>query len=118
MAKHTTTHADQASSSQTQAVQQAQPHTIDIPDALPIRLHVHDLARHSVTTPGGKRYVVATFDDTHPGNGFITAVYPQQYNYQTLIRQEKARYSSSTSEEAMQKHTTTLQAIQQGKLGL
>lgn len=116
MAKHTTPRAEHSSSAQTQALQPAHPQTVEVTDALPIRLHVLDLARHSIAAPDGKRFVVATFDDTHLGRGYMTAIYPQQYNYQTLVRLEIAHFSSPTPEEAMRRHIATLQAIHQGKL--
>jgi hypothetical protein len=116
MAKHSTTRGEQASTTQTQAVQSAHPQNIEIANALPMRLHALDLARHSTIAPNGKRYVVSTFDDRHVGNGYVTAVYPQQYDYLTLISLELARFSSATPEEALQRHASTLQAIQQGKL--
>lgn len=116
MAKHTSSRAHQSSTSQSQAVQPAQTQTPEIADALPIRLHVLDLARHSTTAPDGKSYVVATFDDTHLGRNYVTAIYPQQYKYQTLVRLEIAHFSSSTPEEALKRHMAVLQAIHQGKL--
>jgi hypothetical protein len=78
--------------------------------------YVLDLARHSTLAPDGKRYVVATFDDTRLQNGYVTDVYPQQYDYLTLVQLGVAHYSSATPEEAIKKHLAVIQDIQQGKL--
>src|SRR5512135_2877585 len=59
---------------------------VSIPDAAPVRLQTLDLARHVAIAPDEKRYVVATFDDHRVGNGFVTAIYPQQNDYLTLIQ--------------------------------
>ena len=111
MANNDTTSNDQpvsASSSQTQAV--------EIANALPIRLHVFDLARHAVIAPNGKRFVVATSNDTHLGRGYITTVYPQQNDYLTLVRLTILETISRTPEEAIKRHVSVAHAIQQGKL--
>lgn len=115
MAKHTPTRNEQ-STAQTLAVQASRSYSIEVANALPMRRYVLDLARHSTLAPNRKRYVVATFDDTHLQNGYVTAVYPQQYDYLTLIRLETAHFSSATPEAALKRHLATIQAIQQGKL--
>ncbi|MBV9229089.1 MAG: hypothetical protein JOZ18_07230, partial [Chloroflexi bacterium] len=63
-----------------------QTYTVEIPNAFPVRLQTLDLARHTAVAPNGKRYVVATFNDNHLNRGYITAVYPQQNGYLTLLR--------------------------------
>jgi hypothetical protein len=93
-----------------------QTQAVEIPEAAPIRLQKLDLARHSVTAPDGKQYVVATFDDTRVGNGYITAVYPLQSGYLTLYRLVICEYSSESPQEAVQRHIELTQAIQQGRL--
>ena len=111
MSKNDTTNNDQpinTSSSQTQAV--------EITNALPIRLHALDLARHVVISPDGKRFVVATSDDTHLGRGYITAVYPQQNDYLTLVRLTILQTVSKTPEDAIKRHISVAHSIQQGKL--
>ncbi len=90
--------------------------SLEIPQTLPMRLHTLDFSRHTVIAPDGKRYVVATYNDTHLKRGYITAVYPQQNGYLTLIRLTLYEHSSRTPEEAMQHHIAVAQAIQQGKL--
>lgn len=75
-----------------------------------------DLARHAVTAPDGRQYVVATFDDTRAGNGYVTAVYPQQSGYLTLVRLVVCEYSSETRQAAAQRHLELATAIQQGRL--
>jgi hypothetical protein len=89
---------------------------LEIPNAAPVRLQTLDFARHIVVAPDGKRYVVATYDETHLMRGIITAVFPQQNGYLTLVRLELCRFSSATPEEAFQHHVVLVQAIQQGKL--
>ncbi len=116
MAKHTSTRGEHLSTAQTPAVQPSLFYNVEIANTLPMRRYVLDLARHSTLAPGGKRFVVATFDDTHLNNGYVTAVYPQQYDYLTLVRLEVAHFSSATPEEALKRHIATIQAIQQGKL--
>jgi len=115
MAKHTPTRNEQ-STAQTLAVQASRSYTIEVANALPMRRYVLDLARHSTLAPDGKRYVVATFDDTHLQNGYVTAVYPQQYDYLTLVSLEIAHFSSATPEAALKRHLAVIQSIQQGKL--
>ena len=89
---------------------------IDIPNALPVVLQTLDIARHTAIAPNGKRYVVATYDDTLHGQGLITAVYPQQNEYLTLVRLTVLQYVNTTIDQATQRHITTVQAIQQGKI--
>ena len=89
---------------------------IEVPEAGPIRLQRLDLARHAVTDPDGKHYVVATFDDTRAGNGYITAVYPQQGGYLTLVRLVVCEYSSESRQAAAQRHIELAEAVQQGRL--
>ena len=90
--------------------------TITIPNAPPIRLQTLDLARHVAIAPNGKRYVVATFDDTRLGNGFVTDVYPQQNEYLTLVRIVVCSFSSQNEDDAVQRHIAVVQGIQQGRL--
>lgn len=90
--------------------------TVEIADALPIRLHAFDLARHTVIAPDGKRFVVATSNDVHLGRGYVTAVHPQQNNYLTLVRLTILEVTTKTPEEAIKRHTNVARAIQQGKL--
>lgn len=116
MAKRTSTRGEQSATTQTLTVQSVRSSNIEIANALPMRRYVLDLARHSTLTPDGKRYVVATFDDTHLKNGYVTDVYPQQYDYLTLVQLGVAHYSSATPEEAIKKHLAVIRDIQQGKL--
>ncbi len=111
MSKNGSTNEDQLLS-----VQTSKSHAIEIPNALPVRLHALDLARHTVISPNGLRYVVATFNDTNLGRGYVTAVYPQQNNYLTLVRLPILEVSNKTPEEAVKRHITVAQAIQKGKL--
>ena len=90
--------------------------TVTIPGVDAVRLQTLDLARHVAVGPDEKRYVVATYDDRRTGNGFVTAVYPQQGNYLTLIRLMVYQIASGTVEEALQKHVELVRTIQQGKL--
>lgn len=89
---------------------------IDIPNAAPVKPHTFDIARHVAIAPDGKRFVVATADDTRIQRGYVTSVYPQQGGYMTLLRLVVAELSSRTPEEAIQRHIATVQAIQNGKL--
>lgn len=89
---------------------------VDIPNTPSVRLQTLDLARHVATDPAGKRYVVATFDDRRLKRGFVTAVYPQQGGYLTLVRLTICEVSSATEAEAVQKHRQVVQTIQNGKL--
>ncbi len=89
---------------------------IELPGAPLVRLQTLDLARHIAIAPSDQRYVVATFDDRHLGRGYITAVYPQQNGYLTLVRLPVCELSSETPEQAEQRHVALVQAIQQGKL--
>ncbi|SRR5579885_1778080 len=93
-----------------------QQRAVEIPNALPVRLQTLDLARHVVTAPDGKRYVVASFDDTRLSRGYVTVVYPQQNGYLTLVRLAVFETSSETPEQAVQRHIEVVQSIQQGKL--
>ncbi len=94
----------------------AQQWAVEIPHTLPVRLQTLDLDRHVAIAPDGKRYVVATFDDRRLKRGYVTALYPQQNGYLTLIRLTLAEVSSETPEQAMQRHVEIVQAIQQGKI--
>lgn len=93
-----------------------QGYTIDIPNALVVRLQTLDLARHVAIAPNGKRYVVATFDDRHLEHDYITAVYPQQNEYLTLVRLIVCTFRSETPDQALSRHVAVVQAIQNGKL--
>lgn len=107
---------DAANSQQQLTPQSQQARSVDIPQALPMRLQTLDLARHTVIDPSGQRYVVATFDDARLGRGYVTAVYPQQNGYLTLVRLILVEYSSAALDEAIQRHVAVAQSIQQGKL--
>ncbi|MBE3561803.1 MAG: hypothetical protein IMW89_21660 [Ktedonobacteraceae bacterium] len=89
---------------------------VEILDAPVIRPHKLDLARHVAITPQEKRYVVATFDNRHLGGDYITAVYPQQNGYLTLLRLMVCQFHSQTPEQALRKHVEVVRQIQQGKL--
>lgn len=90
--------------------------SVEVPGAPPVRLQTLDLARHVAIAPDGNRYVVATYDDNRISGQYVTAVYPQQNGYLTLIRLTVSEIKSETPEQAIQLHTTLIQAIQQGKL--
>jgi len=90
--------------------------SVQIADAPSVRLHRLDLARHVAIAPDGKRYVVATYNDTHMGRGYVTAVMPQQNNYLTLIRLAVCEVDSDTAQDAVQQHIAVVQTIQQGNL--
>ena len=89
---------------------------IAIPNALPVLLQTLDIARHTAIAPNGKRYVVATYDDTLLGHDIVTAVYPQQNEYLTLVRLTVIQFTNKTIDQAIQRHISTVQAIQQGKI--
>ena len=89
---------------------------VEIPNTPVVRLQTLDLARHVAIAPDGTRYVVATFDDNRLGRGYITAIYPQQNDYLTLIRLVIREIRSKTIEQAIQQHISVVQTIQQGKL--
>lgn len=89
---------------------------IDIPNAPTVKLQTLDLARHVAIAPDGKRYVVATIDESHVGRDYITSVYPQQSNYLTMVRMTVCELFSKTPQEAVQRHIATIQAIQNGKI--
>jgi hypothetical protein len=114
MVKNDPAHSD--SSLTDLASQSQQTRAVEIADALPMRLYVLDLARHTIIAPDGNHYVVATVDDTRLGRGYITAVYPQQNGYLTLIRLMVCEFSSTTPEEAIKRHITVAQTIQQGNM--
>ena len=111
MSKNDTTNGDQLLSLAT-----PQKHTVEIANALSMRLQALDLARHTAIAPNSQRYVIATFDDTRLGRGYITAVYPQQNDYLTLIRLPILEVTNKTPEEAIKRHIAVTQAIQKGKL--
>lgn len=94
----------------------SQQRAVEVPNALPVRLQTLDLARHVVTAPDSKRYVVASFDDTRLSRGYVTVVYPQQNGYLTLVRLAVYETSSETPEQAVQRHLEVAQSVQQGKL--
>src|ERR1051325_8018902 len=85
---------------------------VEIPAALPVRLQTLDLARHVAIAPDGKRYVVASFDDTRLDRGYVTAIYPQQNGYLTLIRLTLSEAHSATPQQAVEQHIQTVEAIQ------
>ncbi len=107
---------DDAVNNQPLTVQLPSTRAVEIPNALPMRVQTLDLARHTVIAPDEQRYVVATFDDRRLGRGYITAIYPQQNGYLTLVRLTIREFSSATPEEAIQRHIMLAQAIQQGKV--
>jgi hypothetical protein len=94
----------------------AEKRDLEIPNAAPVHLQTLDFARHIAVAPDGKRYVVATYDDTHVKGGIVSAVFPQQNGYLTLVRLAVCEYLSTTVEDAIQRHVALVQAIQQGKL--
>jgi hypothetical protein len=114
MVKNDPAHSDSALSDL--ASQPHQTRSVEIADAFPMRLYVLDLARHTIIAPDGNRFVVATVDDTRLGRGYITAVYPQQNGYLTLIRLMVCEFSSATPDEAIKRHITVAQTIQQGNM--
>ena len=79
-------------------------------------LQTLDLARNVAIASDGNRYVVATFDDTRISGKYVTAVYPQQNGYLTLIRLIISEMKSDTPVQAMQLHQSIIRAIQQGTL--
>ena len=89
---------------------------IEIPNAAPVLLRRLDIARHVAIAPNGKRYVVATYDDSLLGHDFVTDIYPQQNEYLTLVRMTIRQFQSSTIDQAIQRHVSTVQAIQQGRI--
>jgi hypothetical protein len=89
---------------------------VEVVGALPVCLQTYDLARHVAVAPNDKKYVVATFDDTRLGRGYVTAIYPQQNGYLTLLRLVLCELRSETREEAVHRHTFCIQVVQQGKL--
>ncbi len=97
-------------------LQTSQQRAVDIPNALPMRPQTLDVVRHTVIDPEGNRYVVATYNDMYIGRGYVTAVYPQQNNYLTLVRLTLCEFISSTPEDAVKRHVATAQTIQQGRL--
>ena len=97
-------------------LQTSQQRAVDIPSALPMRPQTLDVVRHTVIDPEGNRFVVATYNDMYIGRGYVTAVYPQQNNYLTLVRLTLCEFISSSPEDAVKRHIATAQAIQQGRL--
>ncbi len=93
-----------------------QARAVEIPGAPDVRLQILDLARHVAMTPDKRRYVVATFNDTHISGHYITAVYPQQNGYLTLVRLMVREFRSENPERAIQLHKALVQAIQQDQL--
>ena len=89
---------------------------VEITSALPVWLQTLDLARNVAIAPDGSRYVVATFDDTRISGKYVTAVYPQQNGYLTLLRLIVSEMKSDSPVQAMQLHQAIIKAIQQGKL--
>ena len=88
---------------------------LEIPNAAPVRLQTLDFARHIAIAPDGKRYVVATYDETHLQRGITSAVYPQQNGYLTLVQLVVCKFSTTKVQDALQQHVALVQAIQQGK---
>lgn len=90
--------------------------SLEIPNAPPVRLQALDFARHIAVAPDGKRYVIATYDERHLKRGILSAVFPQQNGYLTLIQLVVCKFTSTKIEDALQRHVELVQAIQQGKL--
>ncbi len=90
--------------------------SVDIPGVAPVKLQTLDIARHVAVAPDNKRYVVATFDDTHLGRGYVTAIFPQQNGYLTLVRLPLHEFVAVDPEEALERHIAVVQAIQGGQL--
>src|SRR5258708_32257189 len=114
MLKNDTTNNDQPLPNSN--LQAQQPRAVEISHALRLRLPTMDRARHTVIAPSGRRYVVATYDDSRLNRGFVTSVFPQQNDYLTLVRLTIIEYSSTTPDEAIKRHIATAEAIQKGKL--
>ena len=89
---------------------------VEIAGSPSVTLQTLDLARHVAIAPTGERFVVATYNDTHMGRQYITAIYPQQGRYLTLFRLVLKEKSSETAEQAIRQHIEWVQGIQQGKL--
>ena len=89
---------------------------VEVVNAPPVWLQTLDLARNVAIAPNGNRYVVATFDDTRISGKFVTAVYPQQNGYLTLIRLVLHEMKSDTPVQAMQLHQGIIKALQHGTL--
>ncbi len=89
---------------------------VEIVNAPPVWLQTLDLARNATAAPDGNRYVVATFDDKRISGKYVTAVYPQQNGYLTLLRLIVGDIKSDTPVQAMQIHQNVIRAIQQGNL--
>ena len=81
-----------------------------------MKLQTLDIARHVAIAPNDKRYVVATYDDTHVGRGYVTTIFPQQNGYLTLVRLPVHEFTSSDADEAVERHIAVVQAIQRGQL--
>jgi hypothetical protein len=108
---------DTMNNEQLPSMSTAQHRAVDIPNALPMRLQMLDIVRHTVIAPDGKRFVVATYNDKYIGRGYVTGVYPQQNEYLTLIRLTVREYVTASADEAIKRHISTVQAIQQGHVG-
>lgn len=107
---------DSLPSTSTNAPQPSQSRAIEIPNALPMHPQLLDVVRHTVIDPDGKRYVVATYNDKNIGRGYVTAVFPQQNDYLTMVRMTICEFISLTEEKAVKRHITVVQTIQQGRL--
>ncbi len=107
---------DSLPSTSTNAPQPSQARAIEIPNALPMHPQVLDVVRHTVIDPDGKRFVVATYNDKNIGRGYVTAVFPQQNDYLTMVRMTICEFISLTEEKAVKRHVTVVQTIQQGRL--
>jgi hypothetical protein len=89
---------------------------LEIPNAAPVRLQTLDFARHIAVAPDGKRFVVATYDETHLQRGIMSAVFPQQNGYLTLVQLAVCKFSATKLQDALQRHVELVQATQQGNL--
>ncbi len=116
MLKNDAVPSESLPSTATNAPQPSQARAIEIPNALPMHPQLLDVVRHTVIDPDGKRYVVATYNDKHIGRGYVTAVFPQQNEYLTMVRMTLCEFISLTEEKAMKRHISVVQAVQQGRL--
>jgi hypothetical protein len=90
--------------------------SVDIPGAPTVKLQTLDIARHVAIAPNDKRYVVATYDDSHMGHNYVTAIFPQQNGYLTLVRLPLHEFMTNDPEAALERHIAVVQAIQRGQL--
>lgn len=89
---------------------------LELVGALPVRLQTLDLARHIVQSPEKKNYVVATYTDPNVGREIVTAIFPVQGGYLTLVRLTIREFITDDPEEAIDRHIAVVDVIQQGTL--